>query len=279
MLANTFCHIPRLGLKSEAKLWEAGFTTWRALLDADDAPVRSPGLDWMKAHLAESTARLDAADAAYFAQRLPGQQHWRLFPAFRHSTAYLDIETTGLTPPDDHITSIAIWDGRTVQTFVHGRNLDDFPAAIQDYKLLVTFNGRCFDVPFIERAFGIRLEQPHMDLRFILKAVGITGGLKKCEKHLGLDRGVLEGVDGYYAVLLWKEFLETGDERFLQTLVAYNVEDVLNLEPLAVAAYNLHLDTTPFTDAPRLPEPLPQGNPIPAHPDTIAFIRRKYFGM
>jgi hypothetical protein len=32
----------------------------------------------------------------YFSDRLPFNQTWRIFPEFRESTAYLDIETTGL---------------------------------------------------------------------------------------------------------------------------------------------------------------------------------------
>jgi uncharacterized protein YprB with RNaseH-like and TPR domain len=41
-----------------------------------------------------------------------------------------------------------------------------------------------------------------IDLRYILKSMGFKGGLKGCEKQLGMDRGDLAGVDGLLAVYL-----------------------------------------------------------------------------
>jgi hypothetical protein len=49
------------------------------------------------------------------------------------------------------------------------QNLKEFPEVIRNYRLLVTYNGKCFGVPFIERYFGIRLEQAQLDLRYILR--------------------------------------------------------------------------------------------------------------
>jgi uncharacterized protein YprB with RNaseH-like and TPR domain len=51
------------------------------------------------------------------------------------------------------------------------------------------YNGKTFDVPFIEKYFGIRMNHAHIDLRYVLKSLGYAGGLKRCEKALGLDRG------------------------------------------------------------------------------------------
>ncbi len=50
---------------------------------------------------------------------------WRMFPEFRHSTAYLDIETTGLDRMFNDITAIGIYDGRSVIHYVRGQNLDE----------------------------------------------------------------------------------------------------------------------------------------------------------
>ena len=98
---------------------------------------------------------------------MKSDQHWRLSPHFRNSAAYIDIETTGLSRDFDEITTIALFDGDRVRTYVNGRNLDEFKQDIKDYNLLVIFNGRCFDVPFIERYFRIKLEHAHIDLRFV----------------------------------------------------------------------------------------------------------------
>ncbi|QJT10435.1 ribonuclease H-like domain-containing protein [Oceanidesulfovibrio marinus] len=280
MLENTFCHFPGIGLKTEAKLWNAGVLTWDDL--EKDAPA---GGSWPVGPGRLATARslldacrtaLDAGDARVFYRDLPPQEQWRIFPHFRHSAAYVDIETTGTGCGMDHITTIALYDGREVKTYVHGRNLEDFVDDIAAYDLLVTFNGKCFDVPFIEREFNCTLDQAHIDLRFVLKAAGIGGGLKKVEHQLGLSRGDLDGVDGYWAVLLWKEFEATRDETVLETLIAYNVEDVIALELLAATAFNLHLERTPFAHR-RLDPPLPGLNPFAASTAVLDTIRRRYF--
>jgi len=42
-------------------------------------------------------------------------------------------------------------DGHDIKVFVRGINLDDFPRETQRYSLLVTFNGRRFDLPFLSK--------------------------------------------------------------------------------------------------------------------------------
>ena len=156
----------------------------------------------MQKQIRQSINKLDKNEPALFSNTLASKHHWRLFPEFRESTAYLDIETTGLGSPGDHITTIALYDGQAIRHYICGQNLDDFERDIRDHRLLVTYNGKCFDIPFIEWQFGIKLNQAHIDLRYVLKSLGYGGGLKGCERQLGLDRGNLEGIDGYFAVLL-----------------------------------------------------------------------------
>jgi hypothetical protein len=49
-------------------------------------------------------------------------------------------------------------------------------------------------------------------------------------------------------VLLWDEYLKTGHQKVLDTLLAYNVQDTITLENLIVTAYNMKLKQTPFFD-------------------------------
>ncbi len=265
MLQHSFIHIPGIGATTEQLLWANGILSW------DD--VREPlpaALPTAKARLllrhAPERRRLLAEAPLEFAHRLPGSERWRLFPAFRAKTAYLDIETTGHFGPQTMITAIALYDGQTVHSYVQGENLDRFVEEIDRYDMLVTYNGRAFDVPMLERAFGLRLRHLHLDLRYILHRLGIKGGLKGCEKYFGLDRGDLAGLDGYAAVLLWQEYERTGDRRVLETLLAYNIEDTVNLETLMVHAYNLYLAATPFAERHRLSLPSPPQRPC--RPDT-----------
>lgn len=273
MLKNTFCHIPGVGEKFERSLWGKGILSWE-YLDCKGSPSmkKIP----FKSHLAESLGQLEKGNPRYFADLLPAREHWRLFTEFRHSTAYLDIETNGLGGPAAYITTISLYDGKSIYYYVKGKNLDDFKTDIRKYKVLVTFNGRCFDIPFIESYLDISIDQAHIDLRFVLKDLGFSGGLKKCEKRLGIDRGDLDGVDGYFAVLLWKEFKENRNPKALETLLAYNIQDVINLEPLMVVAYNLKLAGTPFLKSHRLPMPFTPETPFKADVKTIRKIFHRH---
>jgi len=276
MLEQTFCHIPGIGARTEAGLWAAGICSWDGVAGHAGLPSRRAAL--LTAHAEESLARLAARDAAFFSARLPANQHWRLFPHFRDRLAYLDIETTGLGAPGDHITTIALYDGHAIRHYVHGENLDRFPHDIRGYDLLVTFNGKGFDVPFIESAFGIRLAKPHIDLRHVLASLGYRGGLKLVERALGFDRGELADVDGYFAVLLWHDYIRKQNRAALDTLLAYNMLDTVNLEALMVHAYNMKVAHTPFASALHLPTPTAPAIPFTPDMPTVARLRRQYLG-
>jgi hypothetical protein len=216
-------------------------------------------------HLEESITQLAGGNPLHFQRSLPYDQQWRLFADFRHRAVYLDIETTGLGGPWDHITTIALYDGRGISCYVHDDNLLQFREDILRYGLVVTYNGKTFDLPFIRRSLHAPMDHAHIDLRYLLKSLGYRGGLKGCERQLGIHRDELDGVDGLFAVHLWREYQRTGDRRALETLLAYNVLDVVNLESLMVMAYNARLDGTPFREAHRLDAP-PRPD-LPYRPD------------
>jgi len=268
MLKSTFCHVPGVGTEQERRLWSAGIHSWEDIHRAQGVALPRRVSRSLVSHIDESFQRLEGNDPTYFLDLLPSNQSWRIFPDFRRSIAYLDIETTGLGYSDS-ITTIALYDGQSVHCYVRGQNLEDFRRDIGNYSLLVTYNGKCFDVPFIEKGLHLRLDQAHIDLRYVLSNLGYTGGLKACEKRLGLDRQELEDVDGFMAVLLWREYQRSGNPKALETLLAYNIQDVVNLETLLVLAYNLNLRTTPFSEVRRLSHPSSPDIPYVADRDII----------
>ncbi|MEE4165667.1 MAG: ribonuclease H-like domain-containing protein [Desulfocapsaceae bacterium] len=272
MLTATFCHIPGVGHVTERNLWKQGITSWQHLLQVPDRIARVSRYD--VAHVLQSSLRALDSDALFFSRLLKTADAWRLFPHFRTSTAYLDIETTGLGD-EAEITTIALYDGDTVATYVNGRNLDNFVSDIENFKILVTYNGMSFDIPFIERFFRTRLGHAQIDLRYVLARLGFRGGLKGCEKQMGINRGALDGMDGSFAVALWHEYKRYGNEAALETLLAYNVEDTVNLERLMVEAYNRHITDTPFSREFTLPYPDPPE--LLFHPDReIVSAMRQY---
>lgn len=236
MLKNTFVHIQGIGPRTERMLWAEGVRTWGDYL-ARPSPVVSPSRDRLvRCELERSLAHL--GEVAYFSRRLQNREAWRLFETFRARTVYLDIETSGGFEGYDEITVIGLYDGKCTQTFVNGVNLEAFEVALADYDVVVTFNGACFDLPYIKRAFpGITLPAAHIDLRFVLRRLGLSGGLKAIEQRTGLVReSGIEGMDGLDAVRLWAQY-QNGDQSALDRLIQYNTADIIHLEPLMEMGY------------------------------------------
>ncbi len=270
MLKNTFCHLPNFNLKKENELWGKGINNWKQITNYYND-------NFIKHCIDQSEISIQENDPYFFAQRIPTKEHWRLFKDFRHTVVYLDIETTGMSYYSDHITTLALYDGQEIKIFVNEDNLYKFPSEIKKYKIIVTYNGKRFDVPFINHYFGINLEHVHIDLMYFLRSLGYKGGLKACEYKLGISRNDLRVIDGRFAVYLWHEYKRHNNKKALETLLAYNIQDVLNLEKLMVIVYNMKIQNTPFANIHRIPEPLTQKNPYYADLETIEKIKEKYY--
>jgi uncharacterized protein YprB with RNaseH-like and TPR domain len=274
MLTNSFIHIQSIGAITEQRLWESGLRDWDSFSGNLPIPISAGRKHFLLEGIEESKRHLADHNPAYFSNLLPSNQCWRLFPEFRDSTAYLDIETTGLDRHFNEITTIALYDGQAIKTYVQGQNLDDFIEDIQKYKVIVSYNGKSFDVPFIENYFNIRLNHAHIDLRYILHSLGFRGGLKGCERQLDMDRGDLKDIDGFFAVLLWDEYQKTGNQKTLDTLLSYNIQDTITLESLMVTAYNMKLKKTPFYESLLTIDSLPPVNPFRVDLATVDKIKR-----
>ena len=271
MLKQTFRHIQGIGERTERRLWKAGATGWECFLDHPTLGSLPRWLqDESRFELERSLAALEKRDAQYFLTKLPPQLHWRLYPEFSERVAYLDIETTGLGAQEAMVTVIGLYDGARSQVYVHGQNLEQFVTDIDAFTLLVTYNGKQFDLPFLRTKLGIPLNQAHIDLRYPLAALGYKGGLKKIEKRMGLERpGLVSQLDGWCAVVLWR-YYERGERGALETLLHYNLEDVVHLPALLAKVYNTSIQQLPFPVEPvRLPDP----PPIPFQPDESIMLR------
>ncbi|MBN1370104.1 MAG: ribonuclease H-like domain-containing protein [Dehalococcoidaceae bacterium] len=153
--------------------------------------------------------------------------------------AYIDIETTGLSPASSSITVVGIYlvDG-TAEQLVQLVGSEITPGSITEVvrgiETIYTFNGHRFDLPFIRQSTGVDLHRCcryHRDLMFDCWHNNLYGGLKKVEVLLGIGRQI-QGVGGREAVTLWYRYVECGDFDALDTLLKYNAEDVKNLKAL-----------------------------------------------
>jgi hypothetical protein len=278
MLTNTFCHLPGIGEIKERGLWAAGVTSWDAAVQQALLKSRRCFRESWTPHLHESIRHFETRDIGYFAENLPSNQQWRLYRDFQDACAFVDIETTGLFP-GNAITTIVLYDGRSVRYYINGENLNQFPTDLKDYALLVTYNGKTFDVPFIERFFNIQLPQAHIDVMYPLRSLGISGGLKDCEQELGIARPGLEEVDGFVAVLLWNEYRKRNNHKALESLLAYNIRDALALHSLMVYTHNEKVKATPFLSSHYLPSPSLPEPAFKPDEDTVQRILRQRFGV
>jgi uncharacterized protein YprB with RNaseH-like and TPR domain len=218
-------------------LWKAGVATWDDFSDNCDS-VGGQVKDKVLKHLTHSRKAFDCGKAGWFLDRLPASESWRILNWFPKSTAYLDIETTGLWRGSDHITTVALFDGKSLKTYVRGRNLQSLKKDLQNYSLIVTYNGKCFDLPFIEDDLKFKISVPDVDLRYLCASIGWTGGLKRVEKKVGLKRPrALSLLDGVDAPILWDKHLN-GHKHALPTLLAYNCADAVSLQTIAQLLFN-----------------------------------------
>jgi len=174
---------------------------------------------------------------------MPTQEAWRIYRQRPDEAMFFDIETTGLVPEESDITVIGAITGDQPATFVKDVNLHEFPAYVEQRPLLVSFNGIEFDVPFLRAHIPeARLDQPHIDLRFVLRSLGYRGGLKSIERQLGLVRDAgIKDIDGMAAIRLWDRYMQS-DREALDRLIAYNLADVSNLKMLLDTAMEMMED-------------------------------------
>ena len=237
-LRRTFLHLPRIGVRTEQRLWREGIRTWDDLEAArPEAPdlfsrTSSPLLKAIDA----SRKALEEQDAAFFAGRLPSREHFRIAAEFPTQTVFVDIETTGLSLYYDKITLVGCAQDDRYACHIMGIGNDRSSAAIdlvEGAKCLVTFNGTVFDLKFLAKYLPVlRLPAAHVDLRYLVRRASLTGGQKNVEKALGINRpGDIGEVDGVRAVLLWYEYI-SGNLESGRQLVRYNHADVEGMKPI-----------------------------------------------
>jgi uncharacterized protein YprB with RNaseH-like and TPR domain len=250
MLENSFVHLPSIGAQTEERLWSLGCRTWDELEEQLPELFGRQRVQKLIMAIEESRAAHDSGELGYFRERLKGSEMWRLVPALLKAghadkIAYLDIETTGLGfPPASESTSIAIYFGGEL----HVEHKTPKKRALlekinTEAKLLVTFNGIAFDMPFLRREFDeLEFNQPHLDLRYWFAKLGRRGGLKKIQQSFPEvpQRGSMD-IDGFDAVRLWRMH-DWGIENALETLMTYNAEDTIVLEQLVYTGLNIEAE-------------------------------------
>lgn len=239
MIQNSFIFLDKVSHATEKKLWQSKILHWDDFVSAKH--VAGIGIQrkiFCNQQILHAKNLLINADAVALSRIFPQSEHWRLYNFFKDEACYVDIETSGYY---GDITVLGIYDGKETMTFVKGGNLDIRVVGklLRQYKMIVSFNGSSFDLPVINRYYPNTIPDGiHIDLRHVLARLGFSGGLKSIERQLGIKRAEeVRNINGSDAVYLWNMYKATGKEHYLELLVKYNEEDIINLKPLAEFAY------------------------------------------
>jgi len=240
MIQQSFIFLDKIDNKTEQNIWQQGIENWDSFLNSKKIKgIATPRKKYYDRQLLKAKSELYNLNSQYFL-KLPQSEMWRLYGFFKGECVFLDIETSGMDKFDD-ITVIGLFDGLETKTMIKGINLNfyELKKELRKYRLIITFNGSTFDIPFIRKRYPDLLPNvPNFDLRVACQRVGLTGGLKEIEKKLGIKRNeIIEKMYGGDALLLWKMFRASGDDYYLRLLVEYNEEDVFNLKKIADYVY------------------------------------------
>lgn len=216
MIKNSFIFLDGISERRERILWSQGILSWDDFLNSKKiSGISMFTKSYYDRKIILAKYNLIEQNSTYFTDKLPSTGAWRLYPSFKEKTVFLDLEAG----KQKHIDIITLYDGVHTKSFIRNYNLDVclIKSALSEFKLIVTFNGGSFDFPIFKRKFGNIIPSiPHIDVRFLCERLGLTGGLKKIERKLMLERKTT--------------FLNRN--KSLKNLIDYNSSDVKNLKPI-----------------------------------------------
>ena len=222
-IISTFKHLDGIGDKKEFEIWQNGILNWDEYIKNQKRKSLFFNND-----LEFSIKALESFDVDFFANKLDKKDYFRLALSFPKNVMFLDIETTGLSFYYDHITMIG-WSMEGEYSFyINGIDKKEkFIDALNKAKVIITFNGTKFDLPFIKKEFKeIVFPKCHIDLMYMCRRLGLKGGQKNIENKINFKRPKeLQDKGGYEATIFWYMYKQ-GDKSSLINLIKYNFYDI-----------------------------------------------------
>ncbi len=187
--------------------------------------------------------------------------------SFLEHTAFIDIETTGLSAKSSHLYLIGIifYQNHSFyykQWFLEDPNeekdvLKSFFTFLSNYKTIIHFNGTTFDLPYLLHKCE-RYCLPYtfdsyqsIDLYQLLRPLKKILKLPNCKQksfEIALDIDRLDRFDGGMLIEIYQEYLERKESRALHLLLLHNKEDIMHIPDLCSLIPYLDLLDASFLD-------------------------------
>jgi hypothetical protein len=103
----------------------------------------------LRIKILEARMALRDRDLLALARLLPSREHWRCYADFADEAVFLDVEADANRQP----TVASLFHAQGLEVFIQGRNMEALADALARWRLWVTFNGTCFDLPILGSCF------------------------------------------------------------------------------------------------------------------------------
>lgn len=182
------------------------------------------------------------------------------------SFAVFDIETTGLSPKNSALILsgiILVKDSKATAYEILAETIDDEKEIIEktisllsmaDY--IVTFNGRHFDVPFLQKRaekYGITFDVKYnLDIYLLLStSVDFRSQLpdmkqKSVEKRMGIENLRSDTISGKESAMLFTNYMATHDKDTENKILLHNSDDICQLYRLIDSLKLIDIHTALF---------------------------------
>ncbi len=237
MIKESFIFLNCIGEKKEKQIWGQGIRDWDSFKKTSVIKGLSQKSKLLyDTQLTQASNALKENNSSFFIDKLEQKHTWRLYEEFKDEACFFDIETTGIKKKD-HIIAAGIFDGLKTKTLISGINfnINTLARELKRYKIIITFNGSSFDIPFLKKRYPSLIPKiPHIDLKHACFSAGLKNNLKDIEKRLGITRNpIINKIRGGDVYRLWRMYFASGDEHYLNLLIEYNEEDAVNLQKIA----------------------------------------------
>lgn len=175
---------------------------------------------------------------------------------------FFDIETLGLNPQFYPIILIGMSyeeSGKYIVEQIFAEDileeeniLGEFKERIDPLDVIVSYNGKNFDVPYINKRMeryrlDFSLNNEHLDVICYVRPNKRRLGLQSCslknvEKYLDLNRD--DTIDGAESITLYNRYVKSREDALKQKIMLHNFEDVYNLPKILKIFDSIEFETS-----------------------------------